>query len=31
VAKTAAKESPKDSAKETVNKPRKQKKSAEGS
>jgi large subunit ribosomal protein L15 len=31
VAKTAAKESPKDSAKETGNKPRKQKKSAEGS
>ena len=30
-AKTAAKESPKDSAKETVSKPRKQKKSAEGS
>ncbi len=30
-AKTAAKESPKDSAKETGNKPRKQKKSAEGS
>ena len=30
-AKTAAKESPKDSAKETANKPRKQKKSAEGS